>query len=197
MGASIHAKTPTTARGNDEGWLGLTAASAAAQPTERVTVDAGQDEGGAFVFAQVNATEDGSTGAGGGAFVRPESGGVNTDADAGAAVNDEFTGAGVGAFGQSVLRRRWCRRRHRTDRTAGGRSLLPAAQSPVARAGFGSVPVCLFYTGPYRTVRLPRVLDVEISRTARRDGTRGPGRRRPGACRRVRTEPYIAGNDDI
>ena len=98
MGASTHAKTPTTARGNDEGWLGLTAASAAAQPTDRVTVDAGQDEGGAFVFAQVNATEDGSTGAGGGAFVRPESGGVNTDADAGAAVNDEFTGAGVGAF---------------------------------------------------------------------------------------------------
>ena len=80
------------------GMLGLTAASAAAQPTDRVTVDAGQDEGGAFVFAQVNATEDGSTGAGGGAFVRPESGGVNTDADAGAAVNDEFTGAGVGAF---------------------------------------------------------------------------------------------------
>ena len=80
------------------GMLGLTAASAAAQPTDRVTVDAGQDEGGAFVFAQVNATEDGSTGAGGGAFVRPESGGVNTDADAGAAVNGTFTGAGVGAF---------------------------------------------------------------------------------------------------
>lgn len=80
------------------GILGLTAASAAAQPTDRVTVDAGQDEGGAFVFAQVNATEDGSTGAGGGAFVRPESGGVNTDADAGAAVNGTFTGAGVGAF---------------------------------------------------------------------------------------------------
>lgn len=77
------------------GLVGLAAAPAAAQD---YTVEYGQQDGGAFAFAQVNATDDGSTGAGGGAFVRPENGGVNTDADAGAAVTGDFTGAGAGAF---------------------------------------------------------------------------------------------------
>ena len=78
--------------------LGVVAAPAAAQDYT-VEYDANPaDDGESFVFAQVNATDDGSTGAGGGARVAQEFGGVNTDADAGAAVNGTFTGAGVGAF---------------------------------------------------------------------------------------------------
>ena len=76
--------------------VGVVAAPAAAQDS---TVEYDVNPGGeSFVFAQVNATDDGSTGAGGGARVAQEFGGVNTDADAGAAVNGTFTGAGVGAF---------------------------------------------------------------------------------------------------
>ena len=78
--------------------VGVVAAPAAAQDYT-VEYDANPaDDGESFVFAQVNATDDGSTGAGGGARVAQEFGGVNTDADAGAAADGNFTGAGVGAF---------------------------------------------------------------------------------------------------
>jgi hypothetical protein len=78
--------------------VAATSSNASAQPTDRVTVDAGRDDGGAFLFVQADATEDGSTGACSATSVRTEYGGVDVDTHNSAAVNDQFTGAGAGAF---------------------------------------------------------------------------------------------------